>query len=98
MAVLSINEIEKKLKHISGWNFKSNQIEKIFEQKDFKTALKFINEVGDKAEGMDHHPDIFLFSWNKVRITISTHSEGGVTEKDFLLASNIDGISFDTRD
>lgn len=93
MAVLSINEIEKKLNNLSGWKFSSNHIEKTFQMKDFKAALKFINELGDKAEEMNHHPDIFLHSWNNVKITISTHDEGGVTEKDFILASKINGLS-----
>ena len=49
--------------------------------------------MGGEAEKMNHHPDIFLHSWNKVKITISTHSEGGVTEKDFRLAEIIDKLS-----
>lgn len=92
MAILSINEIEKKLNTLSGWKFSNNQIEKTFELKDFKSALNFVNWLGDQAEGMNHHPDIFLFSWNKVKISISTHDEGGVTLKDFTLASKIDSI------
>jgi 4a-hydroxytetrahydrobiopterin dehydratase len=93
MAVLSKNEIEKKLNILIGWKFSNNQIEKTFELKDFKSALKFVNELGDKAEEMNHHPDIFLFSWNKVKLIISTHDEGGVTSKDFTLASKIDSIN-----
>ncbi|MCK7520130.1 MAG: 4a-hydroxytetrahydrobiopterin dehydratase [Ignavibacteriales bacterium] len=53
----------------------------------------FVNKVGAEAEKMDHHPDIFnVIAWNKVKITISTHSEGGVTEKDFQLAEKIEGL------
>lgn len=93
MAVLSINEIEKKLGSLKGWNFSNNQLEKEFLQKDFLSAIKFINDIAVPSEDMNHHPDILLYGWNKVRITISTHSEGGVTENDFLLASKIDGLS-----
>ena len=60
--------------------------------KDFKSALEFVNKVGAEAESMDHHPDILMHSWNKVKISVSTHSEGGVTEKDFKLAGKIEGI------
>ncbi len=92
MKVLSTNEITKRLKEISGWGFQNDSINKEFLLKDFKSALAFINKIGDEAEKMDHHPDIFLHSWNRVKITISTHSAGGVTENDFNLAKKIKEI------
>lgn len=92
MVVLSSEEIKNKLAAYSNWNFENNQIGKEFQFKDFAEALSFVNEVGEFAEKMDHHPDIFLHSWNKVKITVSTHSEGGVTEKDFQLAEKIESI------
>jgi len=93
MAVLNSNEIMNKLKNLDNWSFEDNQIHSDFQFKDFKKALNFVNKVGDEAEKMNHHPDIFLHSWNKVKITVSTHSEGGVTEKDFKLAAIIDKLS-----
>jgi len=93
MAVLNSNEIMNKLKNLDNWSFENNQIHSDFQFKDFKKALNFVNKVGDEAEKMNHHPDIFLHSWNKVKITVSTHSEGGVTEKDFKLAAIIDKLS-----
>ena len=69
-----------------------NQIAKLFQLKDFAEALAFVNKVGAEAEKMNHHPDIFIHSWNKVKITISTHSEGGITKKDFQLAEKIEGL------
>jgi 4a-hydroxytetrahydrobiopterin dehydratase len=92
MKVLTESEISAKLKKMTGWEFRSNSITKKFELKDFKSALAFVNKIGDEAESMDHHPDIFIHSWNKVKITISTHSAGGVTLKDFKLAKNIDEL------
>ena len=92
MNVLSQKEINEKLYDIAGWNFIDNCIAKEFQLKDFKSALGFVNNVGDEAENMDHHPDIFLHSWNKVKITISTHSAGGVTQNDFDLAKKIEKI------
>jgi 4a-hydroxytetrahydrobiopterin dehydratase len=93
MALLGSNEIMNKLKNIDNWNFDNNQIQSDYQFKDFKEALSFVNKVGDEAEKLNHHPDIFLHSWNKVKITISTHSEGGVTEKDFKLAAIIDKLA-----
>ena len=92
MSKLSIDEIKKRINEISGWNFEDNQIGREFQFKDFAAALSFTNKTGSIAEEMNHHPDIFIHSWNKVKITISTHSEGGVTNKDFQLAEKINQI------
>jgi len=90
MTQLSENEIRYRLDKLIGWYFLDNQILRDYQFKDFKEALVFVNKVGDEAETMDHHPDILLHSWNKVKISISTHSEGGITNKDFLLAEKIE--------
>ena len=92
MKVLNENEIGSRLKELAGWEFGDNRIGKEFELKDFRSALAFVNKVGEEAEQMDHHPDIFLHSWNKVKITVSTHSAGGVTENDFKLAGKIENL------
>ena len=92
MKVLDQSEIDQKLTALKGWEFKNNLIGKDYELNDFKEALGFVNKIGDKAEQMDHHPDIFLHDWNKVKITVSTHSAGGVTENDFKLAEMIENI------
>ena len=72
------------------WSETNNKLERTFEFKDFKESIAFIQLVAFAAEKMDHHPDILMFAWNKVKITISTHSAGGVTEKDFSLAQKIE--------
>jgi 4a-hydroxytetrahydrobiopterin dehydratase len=90
MSLMNNNQIISNLSKISGWSFENNFIIKQFQFKDFIEALSFVNTVGMEAEKMDHHPDILMFEWNKVKITISTHSEGGVTEKDFELAHKIE--------
>ncbi len=92
MEVLSSNEIEAKLKELSGWSFENNSISREFKLKDFKSALAFVNAIGKVAEEMDHHPDMFIHGWNNVKITISTHSAGGVTQNDFTLANRIEKI------
>jgi 4a-hydroxytetrahydrobiopterin dehydratase len=92
MSRLSQDEITKNLSSLSGWMQEENQIAKDFQFKDFAEALTFVNKVGAEAERMNHHPDIFIHSWNKVEIIISTHSEGGITKKDFQLAEKIEGL------
>jgi 4a-hydroxytetrahydrobiopterin dehydratase len=92
MSLLPQDEISKNLSFLSNWEMEENQIAKQFQFKDFAEALVFVNKVGAEAEKMDHHPDILIHSWNKVKITISTHSEGGITKKDFQLAEKIEGL------
>jgi 4a-hydroxytetrahydrobiopterin dehydratase len=59
---------------------------------DFQSAWAFATAVADAAEAANHHPDILVHSWNKVRVTLSTHSAGGVTELDIALARAVDGF------
>jgi len=92
MQVLKQSEINDKLGNLKGWQFQDDRIGKEYELKDFKEALVFVNKVGERAEEMDHHPDIYLHDWNKVTITVSTHSAGGVTDNDFKLAESIENI------
>ena len=93
MAVLGETDRKEKLDKLNGWQFQNNQIEKEYSLKDFKSALNFVNKLGEEAEKMDHHPDIIIHSYNKVKITLSTHSEGGVTGKDFNLAEKIENLN-----
>lgn len=82
------------LRTLSGWNDTDpNKIEKIFKFKNFKEALVFVNKVGEIAETEQHHPDINLFNWNKVKLTLTTHAIKGLSENDFILAAKIEEIS-----
>ena len=90
MPKLAESDIESKLQGLSGWGRKANEIQKAFKLKNFVEAIAFVNKVADLAEKARHHPDI-LINWNKVTLTLSTHSEGGLTDKDFSLAGQIDG-------
>jgi 4a-hydroxytetrahydrobiopterin dehydratase len=91
--LLSSPEINVRLNKLVDWKLNSQSIEKEFSLKDFKSALALVDQVGVAAENMDHHPDIFIHSWNKVKFTISTHKEGGLTDKDFILAEKIEHLS-----
>lgn len=86
---LSEEEIEKRLAQVAGWNREGDQIVRELKFENFKSAMSFVNQVADEAEAMDHHPDIFIHGWNNVRLSVMTHSRGGLTEKDFQLAERI---------
>jgi 4a-hydroxytetrahydrobiopterin dehydratase len=77
---------------MSDWPEEGAALTKEFEFKDFASAMAFVNQVAEMAEGANHHPDILIHGWNKVRLTLSTHSEGKVTQADHDLAAGIDGL------
>lgn len=91
MTKLSQEEIERKIKELSGWMFEIDSIKKTFEFENFLESVDFVNKIAPEAESMQHHPDIKI-SYNKVTITLSTHDAEGVTEKDFSLAVIIDSL------
>ncbi len=74
------------------WEEKDNHLTKEYVFPDFALALEFVNKVGQKAEAANHHPDITL-SWGRVVVSLTTHSEGGITLKDHELAAEIDAIA-----
>lgn len=90
MTALTNQQILEQLKSLNNWIYVNNSISKEFVFKDFIGAISFVNSVALEAEKMDHHPDILIYGWNKVKINLSTHSAGGVTEKDFQLAQKIE--------
>jgi 4a-hydroxytetrahydrobiopterin dehydratase len=90
---LNEEQIQEGLKGLSGWALRGDEIVKIYTLKNFKEALAFVNQLGEKAEAVDHHPDI-LINYKKVTLTLSTHSAGGLTPKDFALAGQIDSLGF----
>ncbi len=74
----------------SAWTREGDAITREWELRDFAGAMAFANAVAELAEEANHHPDILVHGWNKVRLTLSTHSEGGITEADVDLARAID--------
>jgi 4a-hydroxytetrahydrobiopterin dehydratase len=92
MAALSTQDVEKRIASLNGWSRKGDEIAKDFEFKDFRKAMTFVNKVADAANAADHHPDIDI-RYNRVKMTLSTHSEGGITDKDFALAKQIDSAA-----
>jgi len=92
----AIEEIQKYVKKIDGWEIKKEEeknyfLKKIFKFKNFAESLKFVNQVGGIAEKEGHHPDI-MFGWGYAQIKIFTHKIKGLVESDFILAAKIDKI------
>lgn len=87
--LLDDEEIQQRLDELGDWEREGEEIHKVFEFDDFKGAIDFVNEVARLADRYDHHPDIDI-RWNKVRLSLSTHSEGGLTPWDFDLANDIE--------
>lgn len=91
-------EVEKYLHIVSGWSLfdglparpTGGEIRKDYTFKDFAEAMQFVNKVGEIAQEEDHHPDIFLHSWNKVELHLSTHAIHGLHINDFVLATKVD--------
>jgi 4a-hydroxytetrahydrobiopterin dehydratase len=90
--LLSQQEIERRLAG-SGWSREGDAIVREWKLADFAAAIAFVNRVADLAERANHHPDVLLHGWNHVRLTLSTHSQGGLTEADFALAGEIDRLA-----
>lgn len=92
MALLSDSEIEGRLAGLSGWERRGDAIVKQFERGDFVGSVGFVDSLVGPAEEMNHHPDLEI-SWSTVTVSLSTHSEGGLTEGDFELAAKIDALA-----
>lgn len=91
MKKASAAEIEEALGKLNGWELDDDAIAKSFEFKDFAEAWAFMQKVAKAAEDMDHHPE-WTNVYNKVLIRLSTHDAGGITERDFSLATKIDAV------
>jgi 4a-hydroxytetrahydrobiopterin dehydratase len=90
---LSQSDIAARLEKLSnGWTLQGDEIRKKYTFKDFMDAIAFVNRLAPEAEKVDHHPDI-LINYKRVTLTYSTHSEGGLTEKDFAGAMTADRLS-----
>lgn len=92
MDKLDDSEIESRLADLEGWERDGDAITKAFERHDFVGSVDFVKQIVEPAEDLGHHPDIAI-SWDTVDVTLTTHSEGGLTENDFKLAEHIDGIA-----
>jgi 4a-hydroxytetrahydrobiopterin dehydratase len=92
VALLSDSEVQERLAALDGWERAGEAIEKSFKRGDFVGAVEFVSGLVEPAEEMNHHPDLSI-SWDTATVTISTHSEGGLTAADFELAAKIDALA-----
>ena len=90
-ALLSEDEIESKLVGLS-WEREGDEIVRDWKFENFAEAIAFVNRVAEAAEEANHHPDIFVHGWNKVRLALTNHSAGGLTDPDFGMAKVFDGL------
>jgi len=91
MTTLTAEQVTAELAATPGWEVAGGQITKTKTLNDFRDALLYLNAVGYLAERASHHPDIFI-SWNKVTLTLVSHSAGGLTGKDFALARQLNEL------
>ncbi len=89
---LKDTELQQALKNLPDWNTAGNAIERNFEFPDFNAAMRFVNRVAAAAEELNHHPDIYI-SYNKVKLALTSHDSGGVTQRDVNLAARISKLS-----
>jgi 4a-hydroxytetrahydrobiopterin dehydratase len=89
MSKLNDREVEERLAG-GDWRRDGQAIVREWTFGDFEGAIAFVNRVAEVAEAANHHPDILVHGWNRVRLELSTHSQGGLTEADFGLAARID--------
>lgn len=92
MALLEDEEVAARLDRLKGWQRKGDEIVRDFTFDDFVGSVGFVDRVVGPAEAMGHHPDLSI-SWNTVTVSISTHSEGGLTAADFELAAKLDALA-----
>jgi 4a-hydroxytetrahydrobiopterin dehydratase len=89
MAKLAAGDVEARVKELTGWAVEGDVMVKEFRFGGFPDAIAFVVRLGMAAEVANHHPDLDI-RYNRVRVALSTHSEGGITEKDFALAAEAD--------
>jgi 4a-hydroxytetrahydrobiopterin dehydratase len=90
--LLSDEDIDARLAG-GEWRHEGGEIVRDWEFKDFAEAISFVSRVAEVAEEMNHHPDILVHGWNKVRLSVTNHSAGGLTDADFRLAGRVDSLA-----
>jgi 4a-hydroxytetrahydrobiopterin dehydratase len=93
VATLSDAEIDARLADAGEWRREGDAIVRELALADFAAAIALVNRIAEIAEAANHHPDILVHGWNRLRLTLSTHSQGGLTDADFQLAAEIDGLA-----
>ena len=90
--LLDDRTIDERLGALAAWRREGDEIVSDRKLADFAAAMAFVNAVADAAEAADHHPDILIHGWNQVRLSVTNHAAGGLTQADFALAATIDAL------
>jgi len=91
---LSEEDIKIYLSRLPKWKRKGDTLEREIVASNFPAIVGILNAIAVLAESLDHHPDLLIYGWNKLRVTLSTHDQGGLTELDFKLAEKIESLNF----
>ena len=91
MTLLDAASVSEKLKQHKDWKLEGKEIVRTLSFEDFRSAMRFVNAVAEKAEAAGHHPDIDI-RYNKVRLALVSHDAGGLTDRDFQMAEVIDRL------
>lgn len=89
---LSEEKIREELKGITGWSFENDSIKKTFHTRHYPATMAFVSAIGGFCQRLNHHPDYILMKFKEVEVSFSTHSDGGVTEKDIQAARELETI------
>lgn len=91
-SVLSDTEIQKALQNVPGWEHHGAAIERSYQFGNFVEAMSFVNQVAAVAESVNHHPDIEI-NYNRVKLSLTSHDSGGVTQRDLRMAERLNGVT-----
>lgn len=86
---MAVSAARRYMPMVKGWKLGKDSIKRELKFKDFKQAVRFTNRIATLAEREGHHPDIAIYSWNRIRLTLSTHAIGGLSQNDFIMAAKI---------
>lgn len=97
LALLGAVDLEPLLSELEGWRLEGSVLVREFELTDFRAALRWLNRVAMLADELDHHPDLLLHGYRHVRVACWTHTVGGVSLLDLVLAKQVDGLARSER-
>ena len=89
---LTEEQVREELRHVPGWSTEHGKLARDVKVKNFREALTLVNRIGDVAEQENHHPDIYIHSWNHVRVELYTYTAQGLSENDFIMAARFNEL------
>ena len=92
MPPLTSEKVKDLLSQVPQWSLEEGKVVRKFQFKNFRESINFVNKVAELAESENHHPNISIYGWNKVKLTFFTHAINGLSENDFIMAAKMDMI------